>query len=161
MATSMRFFAAVLLISVGLTVAVAQPDWLRTIGVEVATFDRAANSSSVVSGPPPECHVRERRCLAKAEVVARLVARELDLFEAAARFHYLNHEPPEYQHLGYRRLAGETDEEKLCRQVILWVRIHRRDLAPESEIEQLIGSLEAILAARLCECGRIELPEWR
>ena len=160
MGFSIRVFLAGMLILAGLTVVVLRPDWLRPLGIEVATFTGApdrAKKSYVLFGPSREFEVCRLRCAAKAQVVFRIVAGDLDLYEAAAQFRYLNHEPPNCRQLGYLRLPGKTDEEKLCREVILWVKAEYRQLATASEVELFVADLEAKLASRLRQCDRIEL----
>jgi hypothetical protein len=151
---------ACLLGSAFLAAVMARPDWLRAIGVEVAALGPVGNGGSgVVYEPSARCDVRERRYLAKVEVVARLVAGELDLFGAAAWFRDLNHEPPDYQEMGYLHMPGDSAEEKLCRQVIIWVKGWCHGLAREGEL--LLTKLEAALDSRLRRGGQIELPERR
>ena len=155
MVTSSRFIVPGMLLLVVFVVA-TRPKGLQSLGIEFASSNQSADTTLVLEAPP-ESAICERRCAAKLQVVARIVAGELDLFEAAAHFRYLNHEPLEYPQLGYRELPGKTDEEKLCRQVISWVNSDQRDKAPSSEVERLVADLEAALESRLRRCGRIEL----
>ncbi|MFZ1994288.1 MAG: hypothetical protein WAU75_09275, partial [Solirubrobacteraceae bacterium] len=66
--------------------------------------------------------VERLRQAAKLRVVARVVSGELDLPGAVDHFRQINHEPPGSPELRYRLLPGVTDEEKLCREVIMWVK---------------------------------------
>lgn len=157
LATWMRFFAGLLVMSACLILVVVRPEWFRGIGVDMATFGRVKPQPLGLSEPDPSAEVVVRRFAAKARVVDQILARELDLFMAAALFRYLNQEPPEC-HLDHPNLPGKTDEEKLCRQVIRWVSVHGREYMDARELEQRLDELEAILAYRLGEGGRIVLP---
>ena len=160
MSAALRVLIPCLLAFAFLGAVLARLDWLRAIGVDLATLDKGPNATSlVVSGSPTECKAVETRCAAKDTVVARIMAGELDLFEAAACFRYLNHEPPEYRSMGYLQLPGGSDEEKLCRQVIRWVKTGGNASPSAREVEQMRARLEAELAARLRRDGRIALPE--
>ena len=158
MVTSLRFIVPGMLMLVVSAVA-TRSNGLRSIGIELAMSEQSAKSTLVVLEAPPESEISERRCAAKIQVVAQIAAGELDLFEAAAHFRYLNHQPPEYPQLAYRQLAGRTDEEKLCRQVISWVESHHRDKASPKEVKRLVADLEAALESRLRRCTRIELRQ--
>ena len=159
MTDAIRFFCALLLVGAGLAlVVILSPRWLPAVGGEPATFDRAIGPVHL-SEPSREAVVGASRIAAKAQVIGRLVARELDLFEAASHFRALNHEPPEFRQFEYRRLPGSTDEEKLCRQVILWVETHVGEHLPPREAARRVAELKATLASRLREGGAIVLPE--
>ena len=138
-----------------LVVSVSRPDWLRAVGVEVAT-PGAGHGVALVLEQPRECWVGERRFVAKAQVTARLAAGELDLFAAASWFRDLNNEPPDCPDMNYLRLPGVTREEKLCREVIRWTREFGSDGARTGALS---ADLEAVLAGRLCMGGQIELPK--
>jgi hypothetical protein len=60
-----------------------------------------------------------RRMERKGRVVEALLADRLTLLEAAACFGFLNHQPPEFRWEYFRTLwPGDTDEERLCHEVI-------------------------------------------
>jgi hypothetical protein len=145
---------ACLLGSAFLGAVVARPDWLRAVGVEVATPRPVA---TIFLEQSRECWVGDRRFAAKGRVTARLAAGEMDLYAAAAWFRDLNHEPTDCPDLGYLRLPGVTREEKLCREVIQWAGAFGRDLE-QASAATLPADLEAALASRLCMGGQIELP---
>ncbi len=68
-----------------------------------------------------------RRIQEKERIAGELIDGRLTLFEAAARFRRLNAEPPAAPPpLSY---PGDSEEERLCRQVIRWAshRLQERD----------------------------------
>jgi hypothetical protein len=114
-------------------------------GVEVA---KPGWPMEAASAPPDEVEIIRRRDAAKFRVAAQVMAGELDLFEAAAHFRQINHEPPELMQLVYQRLPGATDEEKLCREVILWVKLRNPRQATHGEVLKAVAGLEYALASR-------------
>src|SRR4051794_33126210 len=68
--------------------------------------------------PPGDTLLAAERSAMKAQVIDRLLARELNLVEAAAAFRELNAHPADCPALGWRLLPGLSDGEKMCRQVI-------------------------------------------
>ena len=160
MTTLIRPYAAGIFASLTLLACcLAFPQWPQALGLEVGS--RQSTHRSEVEAAGPRCEVFKARIDAKAQIIARLRAGELDLFEAAGWFGSVNREPAEYADYSWRNLPGGSDEEKLCRQVILWVRGNLAQSVPESELGELVARLEARLAARLCDRGRVELPELR
>jgi hypothetical protein len=107
-----------------------------------------------MGAPAPEAgQVVQDRIKGKIKVIDRLLAGELTLLEAAAWFRHLNDNPPEAP-LDYRtHWPGGSDGEKLCRQVIYWVRM-RRSPEAEGSAERLERELEELLAAG----SEVELP---
>ena len=160
MTTPMRRYATGIVSSLALaSVCVAFPQWPQVLGLEVATAHRVRDSE--VTAPGPKCEVFKARIDAKSQIIARLKAGDLDLFEAAGWFGCVDREPAEFADRSWQNLPGGSDEEKLCRQVILWVRGNLSEPKPQSELDSFVAELEARLSARLCDCGRVELPEWR
>jgi hypothetical protein len=134
--------------------ALAGPDWPRWLGV------RRASASSVKGGIERSASNEAllRRIAAKDQVTDRLLAGDLTLLQAAAWFRRLNDDPP---HLptDYSKLPGESEEEKVCRQVIAWAG-HRLGLqgVAASEADGTVRRLEDELDGRLRRDGRVELP---
>src|SRR5215212_5848266 len=101
MAAALRFYGIGLLLSAGMaTTAVVMPGWLEALGVEFPP-PAAPKASCLLSAPAPQVEVLRKRLEAKQRVMAQLEAGELDLFEAAAWFRYLDGEPAEYAEHGY------------------------------------------------------------
>ena len=160
MTTLICRYAAGIVSSLALAGAcLAFPQWPKVLGLEVATAQR--RSASEVTAPGPQCEVFKARIEAKTQIIARLRSGELNLFEAAGWFACVNREPAEFADHSWRNLPGGSDEEKLCRQVIFWVRGNLAHAMPESEMDSFVAGLEARLSARLRDGGRVELPEWR
>lgn len=160
MTTMLRFYVTGLALAAGLTgIVTSQPTWLAAVGIEVATLQPAINQEVMV--PDAVCHMYQQRITAKIAVMKRLRSGELNLFEAATWFRYLNQEPTKHIDHAWKHFPGESDEEKVCRQVIVWAKGHFSGLVPESELEQLLAKLEQQLSDRLCERGRVELPMWQ
>ena len=160
MTTLMRRYAAGIVSSLALVgLCVAFPQWPTVLGLEVATAKRVR--SSEVTAPGPQCEAFKARIDAKTQIIARLRAGELNLFEAAAWFACVNREPAEFADRTWQNLPGSSDEEKLCRQVLFWVRGNLAHAMPESEMDSFVAGLEARLSVRLRDGGRVELPEWR
>ena len=160
MANPMRFFFAALPAAAFLTLLFVRPDWLRAVGVEVATFDRGRRPTYDLE-PPPEVMQVTDRIAAKTRVVVRLVARELDLFEAASHFRDLDSATPGLSPFGWSRFPGESDAEKRCRQVIRWVDVHGGHHLPPDDHTRILADLEEVLVIRLYLEGRFDLPEPR
>jgi hypothetical protein len=160
MTAMIRFYGTGILMSIALVgVSVVCPRWPEVFGIEVASRPRARGHE--VSEPGRECQVFNARIDAKAQIISRLRAGELDLFEATAWFASVNREPADFVDNSWMVMPGDSNEEKMCRQVILWSKGCLTRSMPESELGLFIEKLEAQLSARLCERGRIELPDWR
>jgi hypothetical protein len=113
--------------------------------------------SGLLLPTPEQTRVIQARIEAKEAVADRLLAGELVLLEAAAWFRRLNDNPPEYRVDAHLCFPGNSDGEKLCRQVIEWARHPLKSLPPESRAEAL-GRLEDELGRLLAEGAEIELP---
>lgn len=108
-------FMIVMLVVVALAAALLQPEWAKDLGLGTALntefFNRPANPDL------PELEARRR---AKNRVVTDLIAGRLTLFEAAVLFRHWNMPGLKLEN-NYR---GDSEEERLCRQVIAWVPVH-------------------------------------
>jgi hypothetical protein len=91
-----------------------------------------------------------RRRAAREEIVARLLAGELTLFDAAAHFRDLNAEAPEVTHFLRLRFPDLSAEHAVCRQVIMFV---------AEELTEAVARLEDELAEHLRRHGCIRLPD--
>ena len=95
------------------------------------------------------------RILAKDRVVKELLDGRLTLFEAAAFFRRLNEAPPRAAGLDF---PGDSDEERLCRQVIQWVRA----ITAKGSLDATDGStarFEEELSRHKQRHGRVILPD--
>src|SRR3954454_3724791 len=109
-ASPLIFLTAVLI-----ALVIARPSWLRP---------RAGSSSasSLIHEPPEQARILQNRIEARFAITDRLLAGEMTLPEAAAWFRYLNNSPPRFAS-PYHQWPGASEGEKLCRQVIHWVRM--------------------------------------
>jgi hypothetical protein len=81
----------------------------------------------------------------------------MSLFEAAAKFKRLNREPNPSPHRMENFFPGASDNERLCRQVIEWL---RHQPMPSKQREQALAQAEADLLDHLCcHGGQVILPE--
>jgi hypothetical protein len=123
----------------------------------------AAPAPDEVVGPPDEpdrcCRVIQARLRAKRLLVSEVAARRMSLVEAAAHFRDLNETPPDCPDRGYRSaFEGSSDGERLCRQVISWVRAENEGRSPLAEATLTVW-LEAELVGLLARDGIVRLPE--
>jgi hypothetical protein len=98
------------------------------------------------------------RILAKQHLTSEVAAGRQPLLEAAALFRELNRLPPALHPADHPSLAGRSEEELLCRQVIAYVAARDGDW-PESAAEVAVARLEAELREELRRHGAIHLPD--
>jgi hypothetical protein len=98
------------------------------------------------------------RIATKVEVSKQVLAGELTLLEAAALFRAADQQPPVFLWEEFRRaFPGATDEERHCREVIVWVeRVQSKKDPCLAEATRV--ALEAQLAEQL-KRGPLRLPE--
>jgi hypothetical protein len=99
-----------------------------------------------------------QRTKAKAGVIKQLLAGRISLFEAAAWFRWLNETPPDCPGESIEHWPGTSPEEKLCRQMIAWVRNDQRQFGDNSAADALADRLEMELEKALAGTGRVVLP---
>jgi hypothetical protein len=98
------------------------------------------------------------RILAKQHLVREVAGGRQPLLEAAALFRELNRLPPALHPADHPSLAGHSEEELLCRQVIAYVAEPDGDW-PESAAEAAVARLEAELQEELRRHGAVRLPD--
>jgi hypothetical protein len=135
-------------------VTVAGPAWLHSS--ESAVRSNSLRSRLMAS-PGEEALVTQARVHAKNQIIERLLANELTLVESAAWFRYLNDNPPELRSDYRKAHAGDSDGEKLCRQVIAFAQVQARQNFTESQAHLLDCRLDNELNELLAR-GPIELP---
>jgi hypothetical protein len=128
----------------------ARPGW-QARGTE---RDAGEPTSVLVFPPSPECRMITRRIAAKAELTELLCRGELSLFQTAACFRALHGEQGGYASPHWVGIPGQTEEEKLCRQVIQWA----SGRLPQDRSGELQGRLERELAEHIAREGRVVLP---
>jgi hypothetical protein len=152
MTTAIRLLTALILLTGALVGSGSlHPDLATALGWQAAPQEQ--HDSFVAKGT-----ITVQRVHAKEQVIQALMAGELGLFEAAAWFRELNQSPPEHPDEHWRRLAGRCEGEKLCRQVMCWVRVGLEDTMPASQLQAKIQELEAELNAHIARHGKVILP---
>jgi hypothetical protein len=97
----------------------------------------------------------ERRSAAKKQITRDLIEGRRTLFEAAAAFRLWNED---YPRLPDPFLPGDSVEERLCRQVIEWVRMTKAEGNPGS-VELFCETLEQELRRHIEQNGKVILPD--
>jgi len=100
----------------------------------------------------------QERTALKEAVVRRLLAGELTLLEAAARFKYLNENAGTRRDYFRERYPALSAEEAACRQVITWVYVELNQTARD-RAAATVARLEAELEGHLRSEGKVELPD--
>src|SRR5262245_9033102 len=113
-----------LLVAVFMGLGVAKVGWVRQPKRKAIRWD---------DPPSNEMKALERRIKAREEIARQVVNKEMTLFEAAAWFSHLNEKASLPRKAFWEKVSGKSDNEKLCRQVLVWVREHliERKRSPE------------------------------
>jgi hypothetical protein len=152
MIASLRWIAPLTALpALSLAFLVARPDWLYR-------GPASPPMSVVLSGPDEKSQIVQGRLAARTKVVERLLAHQLTLIEAAAWFRELNDNPPNLRCDYRNNYPGDSDGEKLCRQVIHWAEIHLNGTRTPSEVQEVVAGLWDELDRLLCQGGPVELP---
>jgi hypothetical protein len=103
-----------------------------------------------------------RRLKAKHTLIWQLIDGEMNLWQTAAWFKYLNENPADCRDPYEIAFQGASDEEKVCRQVIAWVNSEARGALPSSRAQTEATRLEKELADHLAaHGGKVVLPAVR
>lgn len=149
-----RIMTALIVVAGLLAVAMTvHPEWLTGI----PSGKGAAATSELVSHPAERSEVVSRRIRAKADIIARLLADELTLFQAASLFSYVNGLPTGMEDVSWKKQPGGDDGERLCRQVITWVRAELGTRCVPSEVEIRLERLERQLHQQIVAHGGVTL----
>jgi hypothetical protein len=93
----------------------------------------------------------------RQQITLDLAAGRMSVFEAAAKFKRLNAEPNLSPDNALDHFPGASDNERQCRQVIVWL---QNQPMPLSQQEQALAQAEADLRDHLaCHGGQVILPE--
>ena len=98
-----------------------------------------------------------QRCKAKEDVVRDVIAGELTLLQAAARFRDVNASWPKARAVVQQAYAGLPYEHALCRQVIAYAEAELRHQGSVQK-DSVLDRLEAELAEHLRRHGKVCLP---
>jgi hypothetical protein len=112
--------------------------------------------SELISPQSEESRVLFGRIHAKTEVTRLLLARELTLLEAAARFRRIDATMPVP---GEARSRSEADGQDQCRRVINWAESKGHEAAGRERSAAVAASLEQELSDHVAAHGRVRLPE--
>jgi hypothetical protein len=116
------------LVAVGLLAAVllVRPAWLSDAGLDFwelpALYANLENSNREMDDLTQRQKALLHRLATRHEVLRALRADSLSLIEAAARFGEVNLEEPETMSYVREMYPGNSDEERVCRQVLAWAR---------------------------------------
>jgi hypothetical protein len=128
------------------------------LGVRDWSGRRSGAANPMILPPGPDVEALTRRMRAKELVVEQVLEGEMSLSEAAARFEYLNEQPPHLR-VNLEFLPGKSKGEKLYRQVILWMKNHLRQKGMTSaEVAAALWPYESELNRLLAENEEIVLP---
>jgi hypothetical protein len=143
-------------ISVALVAALLEPKWADDLGL--GPLDPYASLVGRPDwGPDPNEPLFMALQDAKRRVTLDLIDGRLTLFEAAALFRHLHFYYP--GPTGTSACAGDSEEERLCRQVICWARTVGQMHCAESE-PALTARLESELSRhKEAHGGMVILPE--
>ncbi|MFO0925437.1 MAG: hypothetical protein U0736_00130 [Gemmataceae bacterium] len=159
MTASIRLLVSLIVLTAGFAGFGANPAgwWQSVVGQRRPADDRR----TWLEVQPAEAFSRFtiRRIQMKTGLLDQMAGGELDLFEAAAWFRFLNSEPAEYPETSWWALPGDCDGEKLCRQVILWTRLRLEGVVSERQVKERVHQLEATLAAHKRRHGTVVLPD--
>jgi hypothetical protein len=150
--TATRLLTGLVLLAFALLSVRAMPSgWLTPFGLQWQAARPQAGAGSLVV-----C----RRIQAREAIARRVLANDLGLLEAAAWFAYLNDTPAEQPDPHWRRIPGNSDGEKLCRQVILCARYQAwTKTAPSDEQVRRLSLVEEELKQHLACHGTITLSD--
>lgn len=153
MANGLRLFGMTgTIVAVALAAALYKPEWANDLALEAW--------AAGPHGPGMDEQLTEynrkvqRRLETKKQIIHNLIDGRVTLFEAAAAFRRLN---DEYPQVPLTSGPGDSAEERLCRQVIEWVRrtVPGRDPA---FVERFCEPLEEQLRQHKEQHGKVILP---
>jgi hypothetical protein len=134
-------------------------NWLDVLDLEPAR-DHARSVASRANDPvKEEIAMRFQRTNAKERIVQLVLTGEMGLLPAAAWFEVVNASPSAYTDDSWRSLPGRSDGEKLCRQVIAWVRSRMGGILPASLVEARVRELERQLDDHVARHGTVVLED--
>jgi hypothetical protein len=149
----------VLVLAVVAAAALLKPEWACDLGVDGCTLDTQGDDrSSTTLEPDADDLAVQRRILEKERVAQELVDGRLTLFEAATIFRRLNAAPPRSTAPLALYHPGDSEEERLCRHVIAWVRTRMVRRSPYLA-DVLASRLEEELSRHKARHGAVILPD--
>ncbi len=148
-------------VAVPLVAALLHPEWASDLGIKPWSLSRppsapASQCSSILPGP--QTLAVNRRIEEKQHAIDLLLAGQRTFFETAALFRRLNDDYPKLPL--YPDIHGDSYEERICRQVIIWVRgtLYMRGY-PEERIAEVSARFERELSEHMRQHGTVCLPD--
>lgn len=129
------------------------PEWLTGLSEE----NRRASFATLVTQPAVECEITKRRIVAKSQIIDQLFHNEISLIQAAQMFAYQNSYPIGCEDHSWKRLPGQDDGEKLCRQVLNWLTSELINRCSPSERDMRIFRYEQELTNHIARHGGVQL----
>jgi hypothetical protein len=161
-------FSTRLMLVVGVLIALfvgfasAQPKWAADLGLDWSGLSDMPELFVHETGRQRELDYHKKivdhRLRAKQQIIEEVLEDRLSLLEAAAGFRDLNRTPEDSPCQVGRKIPGNSDEERLCRQVISWAEGEARRKTPD-RADSLVARLEAELQDHIRQHGTVRLPE--
>jgi hypothetical protein len=143
-------------------VSMVRADWMTDLGLDwwrVSEYQQQLrNCAQRYATLEAEDRLILDRIAVKDELMADLLSKRLTLLETAAWFRHVDHANPGpvWGPFGF---PGSSEDERYCRQVMYWARIHSHEWAA-GQRDMLQCRLEAELEEHLASHdGRVELPD--
>jgi hypothetical protein len=147
-------FCLVLMAGALAAAMVFRPQWLT----ETVGRPSASSFNFQVSPPDERCRMITQRVRMKEAIAQQVADGELGLLEAAALFRSLRASGSMCPDNSWREMPGNSEGEKMCRQVIYWVASDLTGSPREFELPDIQGRLERELEALLARDGVVRLP---
>jgi hypothetical protein len=149
----------VLVLAVAAAAALVHSEWARDLGVDGLALGAPENGWGPATIDPGEEDLAvQRRILEKNRVAQELIDGRLTLVEAAAIFRRLNAMPPCSAGSLAHYCAGDSEAERLCRQVILWARTLAAGQSPYLA-DVTAARLEEELSRHMARHSTVILPD--
>jgi hypothetical protein len=117
----------------------------------------SAHPSQEMLPPDSDVTVIQRCIEARGQVAREVIAGRLTLLEAAARFQAISLSRPSHLPVSHAAYSGDSDEERLCRQVIAYVDF---ELQGRPDRSAVVAKLNSELRELLATFGTIILPRF-
>ncbi len=149
--TLRRFPLVVVFVALG--VLAVHPTWASAIGVDVwnlpALKEQLRESTDTDERLNEDRDDVRRRIEVKELIIADLIARRTTLAEATERFTVLNESRPQYLTVIRSKYPGETDQEKMARNVIGFAQLRVAPAERDALNRRLEMELRQMLASRV------------
>jgi hypothetical protein len=114
--------------------------------------------STLLAEPPEEVRRATARIQAKSLAIDDLLDGQTTLLEVAATFRAINATNPAITRALRRDWPGDSDAEKVCRQVIGWAGLRAQERHGASHAELTVARLERELEDLLARSCALDLP---